>query len=140
MILYHFTSLMALGMTGAGELDVHRQWPDGILPQAANDEAGALVCPDPVVWLTADPNPGGDGQGFVIRLAVRINSFDRHLVEHRRYMNRRFGKRSVDAAPDDYKKVLALATPWRLYFGTITPEKIVEVTGCTRPWWRCDHS
>jgi hypothetical protein len=132
MILYHFTTIEALGITGAGLVDISQCWPNGILPHAATAEAEAWMCPDPVVWLTADADPGGDNEGLCVRLAVRITSTDRRLVEFDKWMRRRVGKKEWLERPE----ILVRTQPWRLYFGTIRAAAIVGAVGCHRPWWR----
>jgi len=39
MILHHFTTLKALGISGPGEVDIGQCWPSAILPHAAAEDA-----------------------------------------------------------------------------------------------------
>jgi hypothetical protein len=133
MLLYHFTTLWALGhkdVPGKGTI-----WRDGILPGTPEQSGkegigGRLFLRQPLncVWLTEEEFPlwyEEDEKPAVpeIRITVRLPTVDKRLIRYERWMwehlSREVGERlatGMDTAPG------CLAGLWRwwwCYFGTI---------------------
>jgi hypothetical protein len=93
MILYHFTRLAQFGMTKPGTF----RWTADLLPYATNDYTNVLgFVPEPMVWLTTEPNPKGTwvddsgraASGVVLRVTVDLERNSRRLVRWSDYMRR----------------------------------------------------
>jgi hypothetical protein len=84
MILYHFTPLRTLFCGEpliAGEMTI-------TLPELAPSSSDCPEMP-PVVWMTADPNPGGpEEECSFARMRLCIPSTDRRLYPYKTFMRR----------------------------------------------------
>ncbi len=115
MLLYHFTH--------------PNVWPHDIVDPSRGLRPGNMCSPllPPVVWLTRDPNPGGD-TGFCcyVRLTVDVPRGDSSLKQAMPWFRQRLDG-PIDARVRD----------WRMYHGSIPGMWIVgaAVIKDRHPWW-----
>jgi hypothetical protein len=126
MILYHFTALQTVVGEAFGEPwaegEEARECPIALteLAPASNDYPEM----PPVVWLTTNPDPGGERCACCIaRLRLTIPSADRRLYPYKKFMKRLAGKRGwnveemFQGVPPKFLK--AVSRDWWCYQGTI---------------------
>jgi hypothetical protein len=147
MILYHFTPLQTVFGEDFGELVAQgqRDLPitlTELTPAAAKDSYPGMP---PVVWLTADPCPGGPAeQCSFARMKLIVPSRDRRLYPYKTFMHR-LAHKLIPGISDAEIAEEFLALPvyrralraWWVYEGTIPQSRWagIELARNQQVWW-----
>lgn len=157
MILYHFTSLAVLigqdafdAALARAEVGIETDAMEVTLQELVPSNSDYPKMP-PVVWLTTDPDPGGDRRTCTIgRIKLKIPSTDRRLIPHGAFLrgyirSARPGMTNADIEEglqrleDDLPPgwMAGALAHWWAYRGTIPASKFAAVDILTEQdvWW-----